>query len=92
MENQPKRPLNYLVWAILSTIFCCLPLGIVSIVYSVKVNSEYDSGNYAAAVKASNNAKTWIVVTAIVGIVSTIVIYSIFGLAFLGIMSEEGGF
>jgi hypothetical protein len=29
-ENIP----NHLVWAILATLFCCLPLGIVSIVYA----------------------------------------------------------
>ena len=28
-----QPPPNYLVWAILSTLFCCLPLGIASIVF-----------------------------------------------------------
>ena len=34
-------PPNNLVWAILSTLFCCLPLGIVSIVYAAQVNGKY---------------------------------------------------
>ena len=25
---------NHMVWAILTTLFCCLPLGVVSIVYA----------------------------------------------------------
>jgi len=29
--GKPAATDNYLVWAILSTIFCCLPFGIVSI-------------------------------------------------------------
>ena len=34
-ENyQPVRPDNYLVVAILTTICCCMPFGIVSIVYA----------------------------------------------------------
>ena len=39
-------PPNYLVWAILSTLFCCLPLGIVSIVFSSQVNSKLTAGDY----------------------------------------------
>ena len=34
-------PPNHLVWAILSTLFCCLPLGIASIVFAAQVNSKY---------------------------------------------------
>ena len=37
----PPMPENYLVWAILSTVLCCMPLGIVSIIHSTKVNSAY---------------------------------------------------
>ena len=31
---------NYLVWAILATIFCCIPFGIVAIVYSSQVSGH----------------------------------------------------
>ena len=31
---------NNLVWAILTTLFCCLPLGIVSIVHAAKVDGK----------------------------------------------------
>ena len=36
-----RRPSNYLVWAILTTILCCLPLGIASIVFSSQVNTKW---------------------------------------------------
>ena len=42
--QRPPKPNNHLAWAILSTIFCCLPLGIVSIVYSSKVDGLYNAG------------------------------------------------
>ena len=50
-------PENYLVWAILTTLFCCLPFGIVSIVYAAQVSGKYTSGDYAGAVASSENAE-----------------------------------
>jgi hypothetical protein len=66
----PKPP-NYLVWAILSTLFCCLPLGIVSIVFAAQVDSKYNSGDYAGAVGASENAKKWAIISAVAALVLT---------------------
>ena len=48
---------TYLVQAILVTIFCCQPFGIVSIVFAAIATSHLSSGNRAAAIAASNNAK-----------------------------------
>lgn len=53
------KPPNYLVWSILATLFCCLPAGIVSIVFAAQVDGKYASGDYAGAVAASGTARTW---------------------------------
>ena len=45
----PSNIPNYLVQAILVTIFCCLPFGIVAIVFAAQVNSALAAGNYEAA-------------------------------------------
>lgn len=50
---------NYLVFAILATVFCCLPTGIAAIVYAAQVNSKLQLGDLAGAQAASSNAKTW---------------------------------
>ena len=50
---------NYLVWAILATIFTFLPFGIVSIIYATQVNRKVDAGDIASARKASENAQMW---------------------------------
>jgi len=50
---------NYLVQAILTTIFCCLPFGIVSIVYAAQVNGKLQAGDRAGAVQSSRNARMW---------------------------------
>ena len=67
------KPDNYLVWAILSTVLCCLPFGIVSIVYSSKVDNLWALGNKAQAIEAANNAKKWAIIGAISGAVVGII-------------------
>ena len=59
MNTSSPAVSNNLVWAILSTLFCCLPLGIVSIVHAAKVNGLLAQGDIAGAQRASANAKTW---------------------------------
>jgi len=48
-------------------VFCCLPLGIVSIVKSTQVSGLWAQGKYAEAHQASDEAKKWAVWSAIVG-------------------------
>lgn len=56
---RPPKPNNFLVWAILSTIFCCLPFGIVSIVYASKVDNLWYAGDYDEAENAAYKARSW---------------------------------
>ena len=58
-----------MVLAIITTVCCCLPLGIVGIVKASQVNSLYMSGNYQAAVAAAADAKKWSMIGLIVGVV-----------------------
>jgi len=50
---------NYLAQAILVTLFCCLPFGIVAIVYAAQVNGRIQVGDTRGAISASESAKTW---------------------------------
>ena len=68
-------PPNYLVWAILTTLFCCLPLGIASIVFAAQVNSKYTAGDVAGARTSPSEAKQFAIWSAIVGVV-VLVIYA----------------
>jgi len=58
-QQIPRKPDSYLPWAILSTFFCCLPFGVVAIVYSAKVDSEWNAGRYDAAIAAAASAEKW---------------------------------
>ena len=73
---QGSPPPNHLVWAILSTLFCCLPLGIVSIVFAAQVNSKWTAGDAAGAQEASEKARKFALWSTIIGVV-VIVLYII---------------
>ncbi len=77
-------PPNYLVPAILSTIFCCLPLGIASIVFAAQVNGKYQVGDLAGAQESSSKAKKFAIWSAVAGAV-VLAIYIVF--AVVAVMS-----
>ena len=64
---------NYLIPAILSTIFCCLPLGVVSIIFATQVNSKVASGDIAGAMEASKKAKMFMFIAVGGGLLSWII-------------------
>ena len=55
----PVKIPNYLVQAILVTLCCCLPFGIVSIVYAAQANAKVKAGDLQGAIEASSKAKMW---------------------------------
>jgi len=59
MPPMAQPPKNWLVEAILVTVFCCLPFGIVGIVKAAEVNSKFAAGNYAGALESSQSAGKW---------------------------------
>lgn len=64
----PPRAKTWLLESILITIFCCLPFGIVGIVYAIKVNSLHDQTRYEESRRASENAKKWTMIGLTIGI------------------------
>jgi|TARA_R110002094_G_scaffold118226_1_gene113755 hypothetical protein len=76
-------PENNLVWAILATVLCCLPLGIVSIIKATKVRELWALGDIAGAQKAADDAKKWAIWSAVIALVG-IVLYFIVMLVFVG--------
>jgi len=73
-------PPNYLVWAILATIFCCLPLGIPAIVFAAQVNSKWAVGDFAGAQESSRKARQFALWSTIIGVVF-VVLYLVIVLA-----------
>ena len=77
-QQRPVQPNSNMVFAILTTIFCCLPTGIYAIIQASKVDKLYMSGEYDQAEKAAGEAKKW----SIIGLVLAVggwILYLIFG-------------
>ena len=73
----------YLVFSILCTILCCMPFGVVAIVFAAKINSALSAGNIAEAKDCAKKSKIWIIVSAVVGLVA--IILAIIWALFIGI-------
>lgn len=76
---------NNLVWAILTTLFCCLPTGIVAIVYAAQVDGKVAGGDIVGARNSARNAATWswisfgLVMVCIVGYILLLVLGTALG-------------
>ena len=86
-----KKPSSGMAMAIITTLTCCMPFGIIAIIYAAKVDSLWRRGLYDKAYKAARTAKGWII-AAIVSVILSFVVY--IGSAFLvgfaeGLASEE---
>ena len=82
---RPPMPDTYLVWAILATLLCCLPFGIVSIVKASQVSSLYYQGNYAEARAASRAARNWAIASAVSsGAIVLVYVAVFFGAVLIG--------
>lgn len=70
-----RKPDNYLVWAILTTVLCCLPFGVVAIVKSSQVDTLWQQGRYDEAFKASESSKKWSIISAIASLVFGVIYF-----------------
>ena len=72
--TMPPKPDNNLIWGILTTILCCFPLGIPSIIFANKVDSLYAQGQYTQAAESAAQAKKFAIWALIAGVISWILL------------------
>ena len=68
VPNLPPAPYNHMAEAILTLLFCCLPFGIVSVVYASQVGTKHAMGDIEGANKSAKLAGIWALVSCLVGV------------------------
>lgn len=79
----PLKPANWLWQSILATVLCCLPFGIVGIIFATKVDSHYYSGRYAEAENAARKAKMWTIISAVSALLYFIILMILMSMGFM---------
>lgn len=77
-EPEPKRPdamkpSSGLTLAIIATILCCLPFGVMGILRASKVNKLWAAGCYKEAERYASSAKRWTIAGMVVGFVFEVI-------------------
>lgn len=86
--NYQRPPKTYLVETILTTIFCCWPLGIPAIIYAARVEKKFYAGDIIGAETDSANAKKWMLINIGASVLLWIGYFGIFGLAIFAGLSD----
>lgn len=80
MSPEGSPPENHLVWAILCTVLCCMPLGVIAIIKASKVKDLWYQRDYTGAHKAADDARKYAIWGAVIG---PIIIIGFYILAFI---------
>lgn len=67
----PSEPMpsSYLAWNIIMTLCCCMPVGVVGIIFSAQVAQKWQRGDIEGARKASNRAAWCLILSFVLGLV-----------------------
>jgi len=82
----PTKIDNWLWQSIVVTVCCCLPLGVVGIVFAAQVNSKLAAGDVAGAQESARKAKLFTLIGFGIGIVVDIIV---FAAQIIGIMAAH---
>jgi Interferon-induced transmembrane protein len=92
-SGAPASVPNYLVPAIIS-LFCCLPLGVVGVIFAAQVNGKVAAGDTAGALDAAKKAKLFSFIAiglGLLGIVGYVLFVVIMGVG-MGLAGSSSNF
>lgn len=65
-------PASWLAPAIVATLCCFSPTGVVAVYYSAQVNTYWNLGNSQAAAVASKKARRWVIISVLLWVIAMI--------------------
>jgi hypothetical protein len=80
-SGAPANVPNYLIPAIIS-LFCCLPLGVVGVIFAAQVNGKVAAGDVPGAMDAAKKAKLFSYIAiglGLAGIICYVLMIVVFG-------------
>ncbi len=83
---QGPCPETWLWQSILATLCCCLPLGVVGIIFAAQVKSKWQAGDQSGALEASRKARTFFWWSFGVGLLANVLAFV------LSFAAEMGGY
>ena len=92
-SGAPASVPNYLVPAIIS-LFCCLPLGVVGVIFAAQVNGKVAAGDTAGALDAAKKAKMFSFIAiglGLLGIIGYVLFVVIMGVG-MGLAGSSSNF
>jgi hypothetical protein len=82
-SGSPASVPNYLIPAIIS-LFCCLPLGIVGVIFAAQVNGKVAAGDTAGAMDSSKKAKMFSFIAIGLGVAGWVCYFLFWGIFAIG--------
>jgi hypothetical protein len=74
-------PNNNLVIAIIATVvsvmFCCLPHGVISLIFALQVNKKAAAGDITGAQNSAKQAKMWGIISIAVSLVGFVIAFAL---------------
>ena len=92
-SGAPASVPNYLIPAIIS-LFCCLPLGVVGVIFAAQVNGKVAAGDTAGALDAAKKAKMFSFIAiglGLLGIIGYVLFVVIMGVG-MGLAGSSSSF
>lgn len=68
-EEIPPCPPTFMAWSIFTLICCCMPGGILAIIFSALTTGAYSKGDYRKAKLMSERAEWTIIISIVLGLV-----------------------
>ncbi len=92
-QGEPGGGINgtpYMIFAIITTLLCCLPLGVAAIIYAGKINTYQRRGDYAGAHDAADKARLFSIIGAAGGLVVMVIYIAAFVIGVREYRGAEG--